>query len=124
MKDFHPISLVENFYKIISNVLVCRLKKVMQNLISSFQTSFIKGRQILDGILIANKYTDVRQKSLKVVCSVNWILEKPLTTDHGDLNEVLFKMGFFGKKWRARLKNYYSIIIKGISHGSLQVKKA
>lgn len=50
-KDFRPISMVGGVCKIATKLLVRHLQAVMNNLISSFQSSFIKGRQIQDGAL-------------------------------------------------------------------------
>jgi len=52
--DFRPISLVSSVYKILSKVLANRLRMVVGNVVSAF----IKGKQILDGILIANELVD------------------------------------------------------------------
>ena len=65
-KDFRPISMVGSLYKIIAKLLARRLQKVINSLISPFQTSFIKGRQILDGALIASKLIDTcKKKNIK-----------------------------------------------------------
>jgi len=42
--DFHPISLLGSLYKLLAKVLVGRLAPFMDKLISSNQSSFIKGR--------------------------------------------------------------------------------
>lgn len=54
MKDFMPISLLGNVYKIIAKLLAERLKLVIYKLISANQNAFIRGRQIVDASLTAN----------------------------------------------------------------------
>ena len=59
IKDFQPISL-DGVFKIIAKVPVDRLKIVVEKIISKFQNAFIKGRRILDFVLLANKFLDSR----------------------------------------------------------------
>ncbi|MCH90194.1 cysteine-rich receptor-like protein kinase [Trifolium medium] len=65
LNDFRPISLVGSLYKILAKVLANRLRTVMGSVISESQTVFVKDRQILDGILIANEAVDEAHKSKK-----------------------------------------------------------
>ncbi|XP_058727137.1 uncharacterized protein LOC131598567 [Vicia villosa] len=62
LDDYRPICLVGCMYKAISNLLAGRLKKVLNSIISPCQTAFVSGRQLLDGILVANEVVDFAHK--------------------------------------------------------------
>ncbi|XP_072072058.1 uncharacterized protein [Arachis hypogaea] len=53
IKDLRPISMVGCVYKVISKVLVRRMRPVMPSLVGKTQSAFVRGRKIHDGALIA-----------------------------------------------------------------------
>lgn len=54
LANFHPISFVGCLYKVLAKVLANKLRNVIGSLILESHLTFFKGRQILDGIIIAN----------------------------------------------------------------------
>ena len=54
------------------------LRRVAHSLISNSQNAFVKGRQILDYVLIAFKCIDSRLKSGARGVFASWILRKPM----------------------------------------------
>ena len=58
LSDFRPISLIGSMYKILAKVLAARFKKIIPVVVSEVQSTFIGGRNIQDGILIANEVVE------------------------------------------------------------------
>ncbi|MFS7930782.1 putative RNA-directed DNA polymerase [Helianthus anomalus] len=99
--DFRPISLIGVINKVISKVLVNRLKSVMGKLISEQQSAFLAGRNIMDGPLILNEVFGWLKKLKrcgmffkvdinKAYDSVNWSF----------LNSIMAQMNF-PSRWRS-----------------------
>jgi len=55
VNQFRPISLCNVIYKILTKTIVNRLKPIIPNVISPYQTGFIPGRDIHENIIIAQE---------------------------------------------------------------------
>lgn len=53
MSHFRPISLCNIIFKIVSKVLANRLKQILGNIISEYQSAFVADRVITNNILIS-----------------------------------------------------------------------
>jgi len=79
LKDFRPISLLGCLYKLFSKVLARRLAKVMDSIISSSQSTFIKGRNLIDGVLVVNELVVFAKKSKTECLTLKVDFERPMT---------------------------------------------
>ncbi|GJR74302.1 RNA-directed DNA polymerase, eukaryota, reverse transcriptase zinc-binding domain protein [Tanacetum coccineum] len=94
VSDFWPISLIGCQYKIIRKLLVNRLSTVIRDCVSTVQSTFIKGRNILDDPLTLNEV-------------LAWYCR----------HLIMDKLGF-GSKWRAWINGClhnarFSVLVNG-----------
>jgi hypothetical protein len=87
---------------VLAKVLANRLRVVLDSVISDLQSAFVKGKQILDGILIANEVVDEAKRLNKELLMFKVDFEKAY--DSVDLNylySVMIGMNFrtLWRKW-------------------------
>ncbi|GKV44022.1 hypothetical protein SLEP1_g51253 [Rubroshorea leprosula] len=100
IEEFRPISLIGVMYKVIAKLLANRINSVLDNIIGECQMAFIKGRQIVDSIVIANETIDAakRNKIASFVLKVDF--EKAYDKVCWKfLDYMISRMGF-DSKWR------------------------
>jgi hypothetical protein len=73
LKDFRPVSLLSGIYKIIAKVLTNRSRRVVEKSSSKSQYAFVKGRQILNSMLIVNECLDskIRSSEPRMLCKLD-----------------------------------------------------
>lgn len=99
VKDFRPISLIGCQAKIIGKLLANRLTEVVSSVVSTEQSAFIKGRQILDGPMMLNEivgWSKAKRRQLMVFKADFEKAYDSLSWDY--LFEVMGFMGF-GDAW-------------------------
>jgi hypothetical protein len=104
LKDFRPISLIGCLYKLLAKVLARRLAYVMNNIISYSQSNFLKGRHLVDGVLVVNELVDYAKKSKKECLIFKVDFEKAYDSmDWGFLEYMMVRVGIC-EKWVAWMK--------------------
>lgn len=121
--DFRPISLVSSLYKLIAKVLSHRLRDVLDDTISLVQGAFVKGRQILDVVLVANEVVEELQKNKDMsVLFSKLILKNPRIWWIGFFLDRVLEQKGFGSVWRGWIRGCVSsanffVIINGRPRG-------
>nr|GEU97720.1 cysteine-rich receptor-like protein kinase [Tanacetum cinerariifolium] len=116
--DYRPISLIGCQYKVIDEVLANRLLQVVGSVVSEVQTTFIKGRQIVDGPLMVNEIIAwAKNKKIRLFL-LRVDFEKAFDSlDWNFLDNIMMQMNF-SQKWRMWIKGchnsaYASVLING-----------
>ncbi|GKV36996.1 hypothetical protein SLEP1_g45072 [Rubroshorea leprosula] len=65
IEEYRPISLIGVMYKILAKLLANRLKVVLDGIVGEQQMAFIRGRQLMDGVVVANEVIDDVKKKRK-----------------------------------------------------------
>ncbi|XP_028080046.1 uncharacterized protein LOC114281693 [Camellia sinensis] len=106
--DYRPISLISSIYKIVAKILSKRLRRVMPKIISEVQTAFLRGRHIIDGVLIANEVVDLWKRSKKKGLILKLDFEKAYDSVNWEFLYSMMKNFGFGEKWVGWIKTCIS----------------
>nr|GEX83772.1 RNA-directed DNA polymerase, eukaryota, reverse transcriptase zinc-binding domain protein [Tanacetum cinerariifolium] len=128
IKDYRPISLIGLHYNIVAKILSNRLSKVIDSTISPEQSTFISGRQILDGPLILSEIIDWYKKCKKKMMLFKVDFEKAFDSVRWKyLDYMLHKLGF-DSRWCTWINNCLmsartSILINGSPTSEFSLKR-
>ncbi|XP_058751960.1 uncharacterized protein LOC131625078 [Vicia villosa] len=116
------------FFIILSKFLAARLKWVLGSIISESQSSFVPGRNLLDGVLVANEIVDYATKEKKGCLMFNVDFEKAYSkVNRGFLMYMLRRMGFgeLWVKWMYALicNSWMSVLVNGYPMKDFEVSR-
>lgn len=108
LSEYRPISMVGSVYKIIYKIMALRLREVLPYLIGETQSTFVAGRQILDGALIANEIISWAKKSNKEAVLLKHDFQKSYDTINWNFIDHILDIMGFRKTWRLWTKSCLS----------------
>jgi hypothetical protein len=126
--DFRPISLLGCVYKLVAKVLTNRLSVVMDSITAKNQSAFIKGRLLVDGVLVINEVVDWVKKAKKKCVIFKVDFEKAYDSiSWSFLDYMLRRFGFDGK-WRNWIKacvfaGSLSVLVNGCPTEQIDISK-
>ncbi|MCH80013.1 LINE-1 reverse transcriptase like, partial [Trifolium medium] len=126
--DFRPISLLGCWYKLLAKVLASRLARVIGVLIPNTQSAFLKGRQLVEGVVVVNEVIDFAKKAGKDCLILKVDFEKAYdSVDWGFLDYMLGRFGFCAK-WRAWMRacvcgGNLSVLVNGSPTEEFQIRR-
>ncbi|XP_075099449.1 uncharacterized protein LOC142176224 [Nicotiana tabacum] len=122
--DMRPISLSNFVNKIFSRVVHERLAVLLPNIVSEEQVGFVKGRSIVENVLLTQEIiTDIR---LRTKAGPNVVIKLDMAKAYDRLSwlfltKVFRKMGFgerfIGLVYGIVANNWYSVLLNGQPYG-------
>ena len=118
LNQYRPISLLGSLYKLLSKVLASRLSNVMNSIISISQLAFLKGRHLVDGVLIINEVVDLAKRENQECLIFKVDFEKAYdSVDWGFLEYMMRRVGMEEKcvRWMRAcvFGGHMSILVNG-----------
>jgi hypothetical protein len=95
-KEFRPISLCNTFYKLITKVLVNRLRPLLDSIIGPFQSSFLPGQGTCDNAIILQEIIHSMRKSTSKKGDVAYKIDLEKAYDNVDWNYLRSCLHDFG----------------------------
>ncbi|KAL0295386.1 UNVERIFIED_CONTAM: Transposon TX1 uncharacterized protein [Sesamum calycinum] len=121
--EFRPISCCNVIYKVITKILVSRIRESLDLLISPSQNAFVPGRLISDNVLLAQElFSGYNQCRLPPRCALKVDLRKAYDTVEWDFLIATLQMFGFPATFIRWIEEcvtsaHYSVVVNGGVHG-------
>lgn len=128
LEQFRLITLCNVVYKIVTKLIVERLKRCLKNLISNEQGDFVMGRQILHEIVVATETINSMVTSKEKALFIKMDMVKAYDGVKWDfLQIILLAFGFCGE-WVDWVMSFvsstpFSILVNGVTSDLLQASR-
>jgi hypothetical protein len=115
LKKYRPISLINCSFKIFSKVLNNRLERICGRLLAPNQTTFVKGRYILESVVSVHEilHDSIRRGQKGMVLKLDYENAYDMVNWHF-LEDMLVARGF-GSKW-------IGWIMRLVKNGSISIR--
>jgi hypothetical protein len=128
MKLFRPISPLNCSFKFFSKVLTLRLESISQRLVAKEQNAFIRGRFILESVVIAHEIVHSVHVAKDHGIIIKLDYEKAYDRVNLDLLVEILKGRGFGDRWIQWIKNCVfegsvSVLANGEESGTFKIGK-
>jgi hypothetical protein len=126
--EFRPISLLGCLYKLIAKVLAARLAKVMDSLVATTQSAFVKGRNLVDGVMVVNEVIDLAKKTGKACLVLKVDFEKAYDYVDWGFLEYMLRRYRFDDKWIEWIKacvfaGNLSVLVNGSPTSEISIQR-
>jgi hypothetical protein len=128
MKNYRHICLLNCSFKILSKLLTCRLDLVCQRLIAMEQSVFIRGRYILESVVVAHELVHSLHKSKDPGVVIKLDYEKTYHKVNLDFLMEILKLRGFGRKFLSWINclvrgGSVSVLVNGVESNTYKTGK-
>jgi hypothetical protein len=126
--DFHLISLLGCIYKIIAKVLTARLARVTDHLVAQTQSAFLKGRHLVDGVVVINEVVDLAKRNGQSCVIFKVDFEKAYDSVEWSFLEYMLDRFGFCSKWKDCIRacvfaGNMSVLVNGSQSEEINIQR-